>query len=43
MVAGMGKKLLGGAGSVLVLATGVIRHVAWYVSHRIDPRPRERG
>jgi hypothetical protein len=38
----MGRKLLGGAGSMLGLATDVIKHVAWYVSHRIDPRPRER-
>ncbi len=43
MVTGMGRKLLGGAGSVLGLATDVIKHVAWYVSHRIDPQPRDRG
>ena len=28
---------------MLGLATDVIKHVAWYVSHRIDPRPRERA
>ena len=37
-----GQEATVGAGSMLGLATDVIKHVAWYVSHRIDPRPRER-
>jgi hypothetical protein len=36
-------KLLGGAAGILVLAADVARHVAWYVSHRIDPQPRDRA
>jgi hypothetical protein len=29
-------------GSALGLAAGVFRHVAWYVSHQIEGRPRRR-
>jgi hypothetical protein len=36
-------KLLGGAAGVLGLAADVAKHVAWYVSHRIDPQPRDRA
>jgi hypothetical protein len=36
-------KLVGGAAGVLGLAVDVARHLAWYVAHRIDPRPRERS
>ena len=36
-------KVVGGAAGVLSLAKDVVQHVAWYVSHRIDPRPRERS
>jgi hypothetical protein len=32
-------KLVGGA---FGLATAVARHVAWYVSHQMQPDPRER-
>jgi hypothetical protein len=32
-------KLLGGA---IGLAAEVARHVAWYVSHQMQPDPRER-
>jgi hypothetical protein len=37
----MAKKVLGGAVGALQLAAGVARHVAWYVSHQVDGRPRE--
>jgi hypothetical protein len=43
MSAVLAGKLLGGAAGVLGLAADVARHLAWYVSHRIDPRPRERS
>jgi hypothetical protein len=33
-------KLVGGA---MGLAAAVARHVAWYVSHQIQPNPRDRG
>jgi hypothetical protein len=38
---------MGGAVTKLVkgtigAATGVVRHVAWYVSHLVRPDPRER-
>ena len=36
-------KVVGGAVGVLSLAAGVVKHAAWYLSHRIDPRPRERS
>jgi hypothetical protein len=36
-------KVVGGAAGVLGLAVDVVKHVAWYVSHRIDSRPRERS
>ena len=32
-------KLIGGA---LGLAADVARHVAWYLSHQVQPEPRER-
>jgi hypothetical protein len=32
-------KLLGGA---IGLAAGLARHVAWYVSHQVQPEPRDR-
>jgi hypothetical protein len=32
----MGRKLLGGALGALIVATGMVRHVAWYVSYQID-------
>ena len=38
----MTRTLLGGAGGALVLAADVAKHVAWYVSHRIEPQPRVR-
>jgi hypothetical protein len=37
----MAKKVLGGAVDALTLAAGVVRHVAWYVSHQVDARPRD--
>jgi hypothetical protein len=33
-------KLLGGA---IGLAADVARHVAWYVSHHMNPEPRDRS
>ncbi len=36
-------KVVGGAAGVLSLARDVVKHVAWYLSHRMDPRPRERA
>ncbi|MGI8945337.1 MAG: hypothetical protein ACR2GL_03750 [Thermoleophilaceae bacterium] len=36
----MGGKLLGGAVAVLALASGVVRHAAWYVRHHVDGDPR---
>jgi hypothetical protein len=36
-------KVVGGAAGVLSLAAGVVKHVAWYLSHRIEARPRERS
>ncbi len=35
----MANKLLGGA---FGLAAGAVRHVAWYVSHQMQSRPRVR-
>jgi hypothetical protein len=37
-----GAKVVGGAAGVLGLAVDVVKHVAWYLSHRIDSQPRER-
>ena len=36
----MTRMLVGGATGALVIAADVARHVAWYVSHRIEPQPR---
>jgi hypothetical protein len=36
-------KVVGGAAGVLGLTVDVVKHVAWYLSHRIDSRPRERS
>jgi hypothetical protein len=36
------RMLLGGAGGALILVADVAKHVAWYVSHRIEPQPRAR-
>jgi hypothetical protein len=36
----MAIKLLGGA---FGLATGVAKHVVWYLAHQIDGRPRDRA
>jgi hypothetical protein len=36
-------KVVGGAAGVLGLAADVVKHVAWYLTHRIDSRPRERS
>jgi hypothetical protein len=35
------KKLFGGAASVLELAYGAARHVAWYVAYQVDGRARQ--
>ena len=40
MVGVMGRKLLGG---VIGMATGVAKHVAWYLAHRMEGRPRPRS
>ena len=37
----MGKKLLGRATGVAALAADVARHLAWYLSHQVNGRPRE--
>jgi hypothetical protein len=39
------KKLLGGASVALEAVVGAVRHVAWYVSYRVEgsTRERERG
>jgi len=42
-VGDMARKLWGGAAGALGLAAGVAKHVAWYVTHQIDGRPRERS
>jgi hypothetical protein len=34
---------LGAVAGVLGLATDVAKHVAWYLAHQIDGRPRERS
>jgi hypothetical protein len=39
----MARTLWGGAAGVLALATDLAKHVAWYVAHQIDGRPRERA
>jgi hypothetical protein len=36
-------KLVGGAAGVLELAANAARHLAWYLSYRIEARPRERS
>jgi hypothetical protein len=36
----MAHKLIGGA---FGLAAGAVRHVAWYVTHQMQGRPRMRG
>jgi hypothetical protein len=41
MERGMAKKLLGGAVGAIELAADVARHVAWYVSHQVNGRPRD--
>lgn len=42
MIGGMGRKLVAGAAGVVSLATDVAKHVAWYLAHRIEGRPRQR-
>ena len=37
----MGKKLLGGATSVLGTAAAVVRHVTWYVNYQLEGRTRD--
>jgi hypothetical protein len=37
----MGRKLLDGAAAAVSLAADAVRHVAWYVSHKVDGRARE--
>jgi hypothetical protein len=37
----MAKKVLGGAVGALELAVDAARHVAWYVSHQVNPRPKD--
>jgi hypothetical protein len=34
---------LGAAAGVLGVASDVAKHVAWYVAHQIDRRPRDRS
>jgi hypothetical protein len=34
---------LGAVAGVLGVASDVAKHVAWYVAHQIDGRPRERS
>jgi hypothetical protein len=36
-------KVVGGAVGALRVAADVVKHAAWYLSHRIDPSPRERS
>jgi hypothetical protein len=36
-------KVLGGAAGVLGLAASAAKHVAWYLTYRIDPSPRDRS
>ena len=36
-------KIVGGAAGVLSLAARAVKHVAWYLSHGIEARPRERS
>ena len=37
----MPEKLLGGAAAVVAVATGVVRHLAWYVSYRVNGEARD--
>ena len=37
----MGKKLLGGAVGVVVVAGQVVRHAAWYLRYRVDGTSRD--
>ena len=39
----MPEKLLGGAAAVVAVATGVVRHLAWYVSYRVSGEARDGG
>jgi hypothetical protein len=41
IAARMAKKLLGGATGALSAAAAAARHVAWYVSYRIDGKARK--
>ena len=42
MLIGMGKKLAAGAASAAGLGAEVARHLAWYLSHQVNPRPRDK-
>jgi len=37
----MTKKVFGGAVGALELAVDAARHLAWYVSHQVHPRPKD--
>jgi hypothetical protein len=37
----MGRRLLQGASVAIGLAGDAVRHIAWYLAHRIGGRPRE--
>jgi hypothetical protein len=38
----MGRKLIGGAAGMVSLATDVVRHMVWYVSHHVNGSPRDK-
>jgi hypothetical protein len=37
----MAKKVLGGAVGAVELAVDAARHLAWYVSHQVQARPKD--
>ena len=39
----MPMKLIGAAIGTVALAADAVKHVAWYVSHQVSGRPRDKG
>ena len=37
----MTRKLMGSALGAFGIATDVVRHVAWYVNHQVNGKPRD--
>jgi hypothetical protein len=36
-------KMIGGAVGVVSVATDVVKHVVWYLSHQVSGSPRDKG